>query len=48
LEQLVIHLKVCDSQANFQQLYDGFDLQDKPFRQFVIVVELFLMTCRTL
>jgi hypothetical protein len=32
--------------SNLQQLHDGFDLQGKPFRQRVIVVELFLMTCR--
>jgi hypothetical protein len=39
LEELV-HLKICGSQANIQQLHDGFDLQDKPVRQCVIVVEL--------
>jgi hypothetical protein len=28
------------SQANLQQLHDGFDLQEKPLCQCVIVVEL--------
>jgi hypothetical protein len=32
------NLKVWGSQANFQQLHDGFDLQDRPFCQCVIVV----------
>jgi hypothetical protein len=40
LEEFVVHLKICPSQANIQQLHDGFDLQDRPFRQCVIVVEL--------
>jgi hypothetical protein len=39
LEELV-HLKIYGSQANLQQLRDGFALQDRPFRQCVIVVEL--------
>jgi hypothetical protein len=40
LEELVVHLKMCGSQANLQQLHDGFDLQDRPFGQCVIAVEL--------
>jgi hypothetical protein len=40
LEELVIYLKLCGSQANLQQIPDGFALQDRPFRQCVIVVEL--------
>jgi hypothetical protein len=40
LEELVVHLKICGSQSNFQQFHDGFDLQDRPFRQCVIVIEL--------
>jgi hypothetical protein len=40
LEELVVHLKKRDSQANLQQLHNGFDLQDSPFRQYIIVVEL--------
>jgi hypothetical protein len=26
--------------SNFQQFYDGFDVQDGPFRQCVIIMEL--------
>jgi hypothetical protein len=33
-------MKVCGSQANLQQLLDAFDLQDRPFRQCAIIVEL--------
>jgi hypothetical protein len=40
LEEYVLHLKICGSQANFQRLPDGFDLQGIPFHQCVIVVEL--------
>jgi hypothetical protein len=40
LEELVVHLKICGSQANLQQLHGDFDLQDGPFRQCVIVKEL--------
>jgi hypothetical protein len=40
LEELVIHLKIYGSQANFQQLHNGFDLQDRLFHQYVNVVEL--------
>jgi hypothetical protein len=40
LEELVLYLKIGGSQADFQQLHDGFDLQDRPFRQCDIVVEL--------
>jgi hypothetical protein len=39
LEKLV-HLKICGSQANNQQFHDAFDLQDRPFRRCVIVVEV--------
>jgi hypothetical protein len=46
LEKLLVHLKICGSQTNLQQLHDSFDLQDKLFRQCVIVMELFLMNCR--
>jgi hypothetical protein len=28
LEELVVHLKIYDSQTNSQQFHDGFDLQD--------------------
>jgi hypothetical protein len=40
LEELVVHLKIYCSQANLQQLHDGFDLQDGLFFQCIIVVEL--------
>jgi hypothetical protein len=40
LEELFVHLKICGSEAKLQQLHDGFDLQDRPSRQCVIVVEL--------
>jgi hypothetical protein len=40
LEELFIHLKMCSSQANFQQHRECFDLQDRPFPQCVIVVKL--------
>jgi hypothetical protein len=40
LEELVLYLKIGGSQADFQQLHDGFDLQDRPFCQCDIVVEL--------
>jgi hypothetical protein len=40
LEELVVNLKIRDSQADLQQFHDGFDLQDREFRQFIIVVEL--------
>jgi hypothetical protein len=40
LEELVFHLKICGSQTNLQQFYDGFDLQDRPFYLCVIVMEL--------
>jgi hypothetical protein len=33
-------LNIYDSQTNFQQLHDGFDLQDRPFHQGVMVMEL--------
>jgi hypothetical protein len=36
----LVHLKICGSQANLQQLHDAFDVQDRRFRQCVIVVEL--------
>jgi hypothetical protein len=37
LEEL-IHLKICDSQANLQQFHCGFGLQGRPFRQSVIIM----------
>jgi hypothetical protein len=40
LEELIVHLKICGSQTSLQQLHDGFDLQDRPFRQCVTVIEL--------
>jgi hypothetical protein len=40
LEELIVLLKVSGSQTNFQQLHDGFDLQERLFRQCVIVWEL--------
>jgi hypothetical protein len=46
LEELIVHLKMGGPQANLQQLHDGLRLQDRPFCQCVIVVELILMTCR--
>jgi hypothetical protein len=39
LEELV-HLKIYGSHANLQQLRNGFELLDRPFRQCVIVLEL--------
>jgi hypothetical protein len=42
LEELVVHLKICGSQTNFQQFHDGFDLQDRWFRHIVIVMELII------
>jgi hypothetical protein len=33
-------MKICGSQANLQQLHDGFDLQDRPFRRCDIVIAL--------
>jgi hypothetical protein len=38
LEELIIHLKICGSETDFQQFHDGFDLQDRLFRQCVIVM----------
>jgi hypothetical protein len=40
LEELIAHLKICGPQTNFQQLHDGFDLQERLFSQNVIVMEL--------
>jgi hypothetical protein len=40
LEELITHLKICGFQTNFQQLHDGLDLQETPFRQCVVVKEL--------
>jgi hypothetical protein len=40
LAELFVHLEICGSQANLQQLRDGFNVQDRPFRQCVIAVEL--------
>jgi hypothetical protein len=40
LEELIDHLKICGSQTNFQQVHDDFDLQERPFFQYVIVMEL--------
>jgi hypothetical protein len=40
LEELIIHLKICGSQTNFQQFHDGFDLQDRLFHKYVNVMEL--------
>jgi hypothetical protein len=40
LEEIVVNLKIRGSQTDLQQFHDGFDLQDGPFRQFDIVVEL--------
>jgi hypothetical protein len=28
LQEVIIHLKICGSQSNFQQLNNGFGLQD--------------------
>jgi hypothetical protein len=35
-----VHLRICGSQGNFQHLHDSLDLQDRPFCQCVIAVEL--------
>jgi hypothetical protein len=40
LEELIVHLKVGDSQTNFQKFHDGFNLQNGLFCQCVIVMEL--------
>jgi hypothetical protein len=40
LEDITSYLKIYGSEANFQHLHDSFDLQDRPLRQFVIVMEL--------
>jgi hypothetical protein len=40
LEELIVHLKTYGSQTNLLQFHDGFDLQERPFRQCVIVMEL--------
>jgi hypothetical protein len=40
LEGLIVHLKICGSQASLQQLHNSFYLQETPFRQCVIVMEL--------
>jgi hypothetical protein len=40
LEEVIIHLKICGSQTNFQQFHDGFNVQDRPFHQCVITLEL--------
>jgi hypothetical protein len=40
LEELVVHLKIRGSQANLQQLHDGFNMQGRPFHQCVITMEL--------
>jgi hypothetical protein len=39
LEELIVHLKNMWF-SNIQQFHDGFDLQDKPFRQCVTVTKL--------
>jgi hypothetical protein len=39
LEELIIHLKLCGSQANLQQFHNGFGLQGRPFRESVIFME---------
>jgi hypothetical protein len=38
LEELVVYPKVGDSQTNFQQFHDGFDLQVRPFSQCIIIL----------
>jgi hypothetical protein len=40
LEELIVHPKICGSQTNFQQFHDGLNLQDRPFGQSVIVMEI--------
>jgi hypothetical protein len=40
LEELINNLKICGSRTNFQQFHDGFGLQDRRFRQCVIITEL--------
>jgi hypothetical protein len=37
---LLEELKICGSQTNFQQFHDGLDLQDRPFHQCVIIMDL--------
>ncbi|XP_023710176.1 uncharacterized protein LOC111865964 [Cryptotermes secundus] len=44
LEELVVNLKIGGSQTDFQQLHDGFDLQDRLFRHCDIVVDFSLFT----
>jgi hypothetical protein len=34
--------------SNFQQFHDGFDFQNRPFHQCVIIMELISVTCRAL
>jgi hypothetical protein len=40
LEELIVNLKICGSQTNFQQFHDGFNLRDRLFCQCVIIMEL--------
>jgi hypothetical protein len=40
LEELVVHLKICGSQANLEKLHDGFDQHDRLYRQCVVFTEL--------
>jgi hypothetical protein len=39
LKEFILHFKICGSQRNFQQFRDGYDLQDRSFCQFIIVME---------
>jgi hypothetical protein len=39
LQELIILLKICDSETNLQKFHNGFDLQGKPFLQSFIVME---------
>jgi hypothetical protein len=34
-----VYLKICGFQTTHQQFLDGFDLQVRPFRQRVIIME---------
>jgi hypothetical protein len=40
LYELIARLKICASQANFQQFHDSFNLQDIPFCQCVFLMDL--------
>jgi hypothetical protein len=39
-EVLIVHLKICGSQTNFQQSNGGFNLQDRWLHQCVVLMEL--------